>query len=41
MMISQSDITTAAYTFLVISGLITVFGAATVYLLRKNKKRHK
>ncbi|KKS32179.1 MAG: hypothetical protein UU93_C0009G0017 [Candidatus Amesbacteria bacterium GW2011_GWA2_42_12] len=40
-MTNQLDITTAAYTFLVISGLITVFGAITVYLLRQNKRKHK
>lgn len=36
---SQEDITTGVYFFLIMGGLITLFGAVVVYLNRKNRRR--
>ncbi len=37
-MITQADITTGAYFFLVAGGIITAMGAIVVYLHKKSKK---
>ena len=38
---SQEDITTGVYFFLLMGGLITLFGAIVVYLNKKSKKSKK
>lgn len=39
MTISQTDLTTSLYLFLVVGGLITFFGGLIVYFNRKPKRR--
>lgn len=39
MSITSQDITIAAYIFLVMGGLIVVFGGITVYLFKKSKRK--
>lgn len=40
-MISQSDLITTAYLFLVVAGMITLTGAIIVYKNKKKSKRKK
>ncbi|MDP3973817.1 MAG: hypothetical protein Q8P92_03210 [Candidatus Daviesbacteria bacterium] len=39
MNISQNDIITVAYLFLIVGGIITLFGALTVYSQKKAKRK--
>lgn len=39
MSIKQEDIVLTMYLFLIVSGIITLFGSLTVYLNKRSKKR--